>query len=149
MFAAVLTLVSAAYALGRHERGRRSVYALMVGIVAMVTLAVLLDPNDIFFPVTFFWIVPWLAGRTIRNHTILEYEIPKYEGDLGLPNLYVPLPRAAVDGKVEMLMKCFPSQSARAWFSEDLFRGNQRVRWVECNAPSGFAEAFYARKLVI
>ena len=75
MFAAVLTLVSAAYALGRHERGRRSVYALLVGIVAMVTLAVLLDPNDIFFPVTFFWIVPWLAGRTIRNHTILAREL--------------------------------------------------------------------------
>ncbi|HET8820327.1 MAG TPA: sensor histidine kinase [Thermoleophilaceae bacterium] len=75
MFAAVLTLVSAAYALGRHEEGRRSVYALLAGIVAMVTLAVLLDPNDIFFPVAFFWIVPWLAGRTIRNHTILAREL--------------------------------------------------------------------------
>jgi LmbE family N-acetylglucosaminyl deacetylase len=94
-------------------------------------------------------VVAELTWNTFRNHTILEYEIPKYEGDLGLPNLYVPLPRAAVDGKVEMLMKCFPSQRARAWFSEDLFRGHLRVRGVECNAPSGFAEAFYARKLVI
>ena len=75
MFAAVLTLVSAAYALGRHEAGRRSVYGFLAGAIAMVVLAVLFDPNDIFFPVTFFWIVPWLTGRTIRNHTILAREL--------------------------------------------------------------------------
>ena len=67
-------------------------------------------------------VVAELTWNTFRSHTILEYEIPKYEGDLGLPNLYVPLPRAAVDEKVEMLMKCFPSQRERAWFTEDLFR---------------------------
>jgi LmbE family N-acetylglucosaminyl deacetylase len=94
-------------------------------------------------------VVAELTWNTFRSHTILEYEIPKYEGDLGLPNLYVPLPRAAVDEKVEMLMKCFPSQRQRAWFSEDLFRGHLRVRGVECNSPSGFAEALYARKLVL
>jgi LmbE family N-acetylglucosaminyl deacetylase len=90
-----------------------------------------------------------LTWNTFRGHTILEYEIPKYEGDLGLPNLFVPLSRAGVDAKLEMLMKCFPSQRQRAWFSEDLFRGHLRLRGVECNAPSGFAEALYARKLVI
>jgi LmbE family N-acetylglucosaminyl deacetylase len=90
-----------------------------------------------------------LTWNTFRSHTILEYEIPKYEGDLGQPNLYVPLPRAAVDEKIEMLMKCFPSQRQRSWFSEDLFRGHLRLRGVECNAPSGFAEALYARKLVL
>lgn len=90
-----------------------------------------------------------LTWNTFRSHTILEYEIPKYEGDLGQPNLYVPLPRAAVEEKVEMLMKCFPSQRERPWFSEDLFRGQLRLRGVECNAPSGFAEALYARKLVL
>jgi LmbE family N-acetylglucosaminyl deacetylase len=90
-----------------------------------------------------------LTWNTFRSHTILEYEIPKYEGDLGLPNLYVPLPRTAVEEKVEMLMKCFPSQRSRAWFSEELFRGHLRLRGVECNAPSGFAEALYARKLVL
>ena len=74
-FAAVLTLVSAAYALGRHQGGRLSVYGFAAGVVAMVVLAVLFDPTDIVFPVTFFWIVPWLAGRTIRNHTILAREL--------------------------------------------------------------------------
>ena len=93
-------------------------------------------------------VVAELTWNTFRSHTILEYEIPKYEGDLGLPNLYVPLSRAAVDGKVEMLMKCFPSQRQRAWFTEDLFRAHLRIRGVECNAPSGYAEALYARKLV-
>jgi LmbE family N-acetylglucosaminyl deacetylase len=94
-------------------------------------------------------VVAELTWNTFRSHTILEYEIPKYEGDLGLPNLYVPLPRAAVDEKVEMLMKCFPSQRERAWFTEDLFRAHLRLRGIECNAASGFAEALYARKLVI
>jgi signal transduction histidine kinase len=72
---AVLILVCAAYAAGRHLAGRLSVYTLVAGIVAMVTLSIIFDPNDIFFPVTFFWIIPWLAGRTIRNHTILAREL--------------------------------------------------------------------------
>jgi len=75
MFAAVVMLLSCAYAVGRHERGRRSVYGVAVGAAAMVTLAILFDPNDIFWPVTFFWIVPWVVGRTIRNQTALAREL--------------------------------------------------------------------------
>jgi signal transduction histidine kinase len=74
-FAAVLLMVSAAYAVGRHLHGRRSIHALGVGTVVIVGLAFSFDPHDIFFPVTFFWILPWLAGRTIRNHTILAREL--------------------------------------------------------------------------
>ncbi len=74
-FAAVLLMVSAAYAAGRHLDGRRSIYALGLGTAAIVALAFSFDPHDIFFPVTFFWILPGLAGRTIRNHTILAREL--------------------------------------------------------------------------
>jgi signal transduction histidine kinase len=75
LFVAVLMLVTVAYSSGRHLAGRVSVYLLVAGSVAMVTLAAIYDPNDIFFPVSFFWIVPWLAGRTIRNHTMLAREL--------------------------------------------------------------------------
>jgi signal transduction histidine kinase len=75
MFAAVLMLVSVSYAAGRHLAGRRSVVALAAGVVVVVTVAIIFDPSDIFFPVAFFWIVPWLAGRTIRNQTILAREL--------------------------------------------------------------------------
>jgi signal transduction histidine kinase len=75
MFAAILTLLSASYSVGRHLEGRKSVITMLAGVVVMVTLAVIYDPNDVFFPVTFFWIVPWLTGRTIRNQTILAREL--------------------------------------------------------------------------
>jgi len=74
-FVAVLILVTLGYAAGRHLTGRVSTIALGIGIVVMVVLAVIYDPNDIFFPVTFFWIVPWLAGRTLRNQTRLAREL--------------------------------------------------------------------------
>jgi signal transduction histidine kinase len=74
-FVAVLMLVCAAYAVGRHQHGRPSIYALVAGAVVIVVLSILFDPSDIFFPVTFFWVIPWLAGRTIRNHTILAREL--------------------------------------------------------------------------
>jgi signal transduction histidine kinase len=74
-FAEVALMVSAAYAVGRNLYGRHSIYALGGGTLAIVVLAVSFDPNDIFFPVTFFWILPWLAGRTIRNHTMLAREL--------------------------------------------------------------------------
>jgi len=94
-------------------------------------------------------LVAELTWNTFRGHTILEYEIPKYEGDLGQPNVYVPLARDAVDRKVEALLECFPSQRQRPWFTADLFLAQLRLRGIECNAPSGFAEAFHARKLVV
>jgi LmbE family N-acetylglucosaminyl deacetylase len=88
-----------------------------------------------------------LTWNTWRNHTVLEYEIPKYEGDLGQPNFFVPLTASDIDRKSEILMGCFPSQHKRSWFTADTFRGLARIRGVECAAPGGFAEAFHARKI--
>jgi LmbE family N-acetylglucosaminyl deacetylase len=94
-------------------------------------------------------VVAELAWNTFRNHLILEYEIPKYEGDLGAPNVFVPLARATADRKVDLLLRHFGSQSARTWFRPDTFNGLMSVRGVECNAPEGRAEAFHARKLTV
>jgi LmbE family N-acetylglucosaminyl deacetylase len=94
-------------------------------------------------------IIAELTWNTFRRHAILEYEIPKYEGDLAQPQVYCPLPSAAVDLKIDTLLKCFPSQRAHQWFDADLFRGHLRLRGVECNSPSRHAEAFYGRKLLI
>ena len=94
-------------------------------------------------------LVAELCWNTFRDHLILEYEIPKYEGDLGQPNLFVPLERDQVERKLELLHKHFPSQSGRSWWSDDTFRAILRLRGVESNAPSGLAEAFSARKLVL
>ncbi len=89
-----------------------------------------------------------LTWNTFRDHAVLEYEIPKYEGDLGHPNLFVPLTTATAARKADVIMASFPSQHTRTWFSRELFLGHLRVRGIECNAPSGYAEAFHARKLV-
>jgi LmbE family N-acetylglucosaminyl deacetylase len=94
-------------------------------------------------------LVAELTWNTFRDHLILEYEIPKYEGDLGHPNLFVPLAPEHGERKVELLRKCFPSQAGRAWFSDDTFWAMLRLRGVECNAPGRYAEAFQARKLVL
>jgi LmbE family N-acetylglucosaminyl deacetylase len=94
-------------------------------------------------------LVAELAWNTYRNHLILEYEIAKYEGDLGTPNVFVPLTKSVGERKVELLMKHFASQAGRAWFRPETFRGLMAVRAIECNAPEGLAEAFYARKLVL
>jgi LmbE family N-acetylglucosaminyl deacetylase len=94
-------------------------------------------------------LVAELTWNTWRDNVILEYEIPKYEGDLGAPNLFVPLSRELCDQKVELLLEGFPSQAARRWFSADTFWSLLRSRGLECNAPSGLAEGLYARKLVI
>jgi len=90
-----------------------------------------------------------LTWNTWRNHLVLEYEIPKYEGDLGHPNLFVPLEAAVAVRKLDVLMECFPSQRSRAWFRRDVFEGHMRLRGIECNAPSGSAEAFHARKVTL
>lgn len=90
-----------------------------------------------------------LTWNTFRDHTVLEYEIAKYEGDLGHPNVFVPLEREVVEAKIDTLMTSFPSQHARRWFEPETFRGLMRLRGVESNAPSGYAEAFHARKLVL
>jgi LmbE family N-acetylglucosaminyl deacetylase len=88
-----------------------------------------------------------LSWNTWRDRTILEYEIPKYEGDLGQPNFFVPLDTSDIERKSEILMRCFPSQHARSWFTADTFLALARIRGIECVAPSGYAEAFHARKI--
>jgi len=90
-----------------------------------------------------------LTWNTFRDHLILEYEIPKYDGDLGAPNVFVPLEEPIAAAKVEALLGSFPSQAGKPWFDESLFRALMRLRGMECRSPSGLAEAFYARKLVL
>ena len=90
-----------------------------------------------------------LAGNTFRDHLILEYEIPKYDGDLGSPNLYVPLAEKTARRKVEHLMQAFPSQAGNQWFDREAFGAIMRLRGIESNAPSRFAEGFYCRKAAL
>ena len=94
-------------------------------------------------------LVAELTWNTFRDHLVLEYEIPKYDGDLGNPNLYMPLPTAICERKVELLMEQFPSQLDRRWFTPDTFWATLRLRGVESNAASGFAEAFHCRKAAL
>lgn len=90
-----------------------------------------------------------LTWNTFRNHTILEYEVVKYDGDTGSPNVFVELTRPIVDRKTRHLLKCFGTQRDKQWFSADTFAGIARLRGVQCAARGGFAEGFYARKLSI
>jgi len=85
--------------------------------------------------------------NTFRDHLILEYEIPKWDGDLGQPNLYVPISSAAMARKVALIEKHFATQRGKHWFDEETFRGLARLRGMECRAPDRYAEAFFARKL--
>jgi LmbE family N-acetylglucosaminyl deacetylase len=91
-------------------------------------------------------VVSELTWNTFRDHLILEYEIPKFDGDLGQPNFFVPLDRGAVDGKIDILMSCFPSQLHRSWFTPETFLSLARLRGIECASPGGYAEAFHVRK---
>jgi len=88
-----------------------------------------------------------MAWTTFRNHLILEYEVPKWDGGLGQPNVYMAVSRALAERKVRTLLRAYPSQAGRDWFTADTFLGLMRLRGVECRSPSGFAEAFYGRKL--
>jgi LmbE family N-acetylglucosaminyl deacetylase len=87
-----------------------------------------------------------LTWNTFRDHAILEYEIPKFDGDLGVPNSFVCLTKEQLDRKIEVLLECFPSQCQKPWFSRATFEALARLRGIECNAPEGYAEAFYGRK---
>src|SRR5215471_8874796 len=89
-----------------------------------------------------------LTWNTFRNHLILEYEIPKYDADLGSPNFFVPLSESICRRKVQRLMRHFGTQRDKQWFSEDLFRGLMRLRGVEAASPTSYAEAFYCRKIL-
>jgi LmbE family N-acetylglucosaminyl deacetylase len=90
-----------------------------------------------------------LTRNTFRNHLILEYEIPKYDGDLGQPSVFVPLEAETCERKVSYLFQAFKSQENKAWFDRNLFLSLMRIRGMECNAPSGYAEAFYCHKLTL
>jgi LmbE family N-acetylglucosaminyl deacetylase len=90
-----------------------------------------------------------LAWNTFRNHLILEYEILKYDGDLGRPNVFVPLSDQLCSSKVELLLKHFQTQSTKHWFTRDTFDAMHRIRGIECASSTGRAEAFYSRKLVL
>lgn len=87
-----------------------------------------------------------LTWNTFRDHLILEYEIVKYDGDLGIPNFFVQLNAATCRQKVRHLMECFGSQRSKRWFTEDTFLAMLRLRGLECNAEERYAEAFYCRK---
>ncbi len=93
-------------------------------------------------------LVSELTYNTFRHHLILEYEVFKLDGDLGNPNVYVPLGRDLVDEKVALLLERFGSQRDRRWFSGEVFESVLRLRGIEAGSPSGYAEAFYGRKLM-
>ena len=94
-------------------------------------------------------VVAELTWNTFRDHLILEYEIPKYDGDLGAPNVFVRLDEAVGRAKVENILESFKSQGSKHWFTQDLFLSLMRLRGMEARSPSRFAEAFYSRKLVV
>jgi LmbE family N-acetylglucosaminyl deacetylase len=90
-----------------------------------------------------------LAWNTFRNHLILEYEILKYDGDLGQANLFVTLSEQVATRKIDLLLKHFRTQSTKHWFTRDTFEAMHRIRGIECASATGRAEAFYCRKLVL
>jgi LmbE family N-acetylglucosaminyl deacetylase len=90
-----------------------------------------------------------LTWNTFRNHLILEYEIPKYDGDIGIPNFFVHLDESFCQRKVQYIQEAFQSQRNKQWFTEETFRSILRIRGIESNAPSQYAEAFYCRKIVL
>jgi LmbE family N-acetylglucosaminyl deacetylase len=90
-----------------------------------------------------------LTWNTFRSHFILEYEIPKYDGDLGKPGVFVPLPGDMCHKKAGYIVDSFQSQQTKHWFERETFLSLMRLRGMECNSPSGYAEAFYCRKLTL
>ena len=94
-------------------------------------------------------VVSELTWNTFRDHFVLEYEIPKYDGDLGRPNFFVPLPVNCYENKLAFLFEAFDSQREKRWFKQETFLGLMRLRGMESNSPSGYAEAFYSRKVIL
>jgi LmbE family N-acetylglucosaminyl deacetylase len=90
-----------------------------------------------------------LTWNTFRNDLILEYEIPKYEGGLSTPTVYIGLSKAEVERKIRIILGCYASQRSKAWFSAETLRGLMRLRGIESGATSGWAEGFHGRKLLI
>jgi LmbE family N-acetylglucosaminyl deacetylase len=94
-------------------------------------------------------LVSELTWNSFRNHLILEYEIPKYDGDLGSPNFFVPLPSDICNRKIDYLLSSFPSQRSKFWFTESTFLALLRLRGLEIRSATDFAEAFYCRKVQV
>jgi LmbE family N-acetylglucosaminyl deacetylase len=94
-------------------------------------------------------LVSELTWNTFRNHLILEYEIIKYDGDLGTPNIFIHLDAETCSKKAEYIMRVFKSQGDRSWFTEDAFMSIMRIRGIESNSPHKYAEGFYCRKIVL
>lgn len=92
-------------------------------------------------------VIAELTWNVFRNHLVLEYEIPKFDGDLGRPNFFVPATERDFERKMEIIETAFASQAGKDWFDKSLFHGLMRIRGMECRSPSLLAEAFYARKL--
>jgi LmbE family N-acetylglucosaminyl deacetylase len=90
-----------------------------------------------------------LTWNAFRNHNILEYEIPKWDGDLGQPNVYIPISEAVMERKLAVLHTAFGTQRGKDWFDAETFRGLARLRGMECRSPHRYAEAFVARKLIL
>jgi LmbE family N-acetylglucosaminyl deacetylase len=90
-----------------------------------------------------------LTWNTFRDHCILEYEIPKWDGDIGQPNFYMPVSAAALRRKIDLLIAHFGTQRSKQWFDTETFLGLARLRGMECRAPERYAEAFFGRKLVL
>lgn len=89
-----------------------------------------------------------LAWNAFRNHLIYEFEIPKYDADLPIPNTYSVISESDVQAKIDILTECFPTQATKPWFDAETFRGLMRIRGLECHSPSRYAEAFVCRKTV-
>jgi LmbE family N-acetylglucosaminyl deacetylase len=90
-----------------------------------------------------------LTWNTFRSHCILEYEIPKYDGDTGSPNVFIELERSLISQKSRNLLRCFGSQRQRSWFTAETFEGLARLRGIQCASHGGYAEAFFGRKISI
>jgi LmbE family N-acetylglucosaminyl deacetylase len=90
-----------------------------------------------------------LTGNTFRDHLVLEYEIPKFDGDLGVPNAFAPITRATCNEKIAAILESYATQRDKFWFTEETFLSILRLRGIEARAASGYAEAFHARKVPI
>lgn len=160
---------------GRADEARASINAIVGATRRQVVIGDLRDgflpflgsvPKDLLLPLQTFdpdlvlsprrddahqdhRLVAELVPQVFRRATILEYEVPKSDGDLGPANVYVPLTTAEADAKVQHLLTAFPSQAGRAWFTADTFQAVLRLRGIEANAPDGRAEAFACRRLVV
>lgn len=93
-------------------------------------------------------IISELTGNTFRNHLTFEYEIPKWDGDIGNPNTFITIDKKTAKKKIELLQKVYNSQNQKSWFTDDLFHSIMRIRGMESNSPSNLAEGFYTRKTI-